>query len=1048
MKNLKNLEAFRAKVFGTGFRFFPPMRSAVRRFIQLLAVLPLLAVSGTLWGQVQTYRHFDERDGLPQSQVSCLLEDNQGFLWAGTSEGVARLGASGFQAFGAAQGLKALDVSALVQDREGAIWVAGFENGIDRLRGSRIAHFGEAQGLAEPSVFCLFEDGHGALYAGTRTGLFRRRGDRFEAVDLPGGWARQPIFAIAEDPRGGLWLGSSANRLGLWDGRSLRPATLPEPMKSRFRGLQTDASGRVWALCADALYRMDGDGVWRRDPLPGFKGKARLRSFLVSAKGELLLSMDVDGAYLRGPGGEGRTLTYLDGIPRDGVAALLRDSRGNLWIGTDGAGLLAEAVPGLLGMDRDPRTGVGLGMGTVVSFALDGPDRMLLGSSSGLHLWERGRGIVGRWNSDLGVVWSLAPRRAGGFWAATLKGIVSWDAGRVAPGPRELERVAVSSLLVKGERLWAATFERGLVEMDLQGRVLASYPAPAEVGEPAIVGLVSWEDGLLVATRYGVYRFQGGAYRPVLRDSPVGTSSISCFCVGDRGALWVGTASGGAFEFPRGLSGPCVPYGEAEARIHGRVGWISQLDGGDVAVGHARGITILRAAPGGARRVLQITRNQGLLSNETSDSAVIRDAGGRLWIGMVGGFCILEGTAGLSGEALPAPRFLEVSAGAASACLPSGTVALPPNPETLTLSFDVARPLLAEAPAYQVWVDGRWRDVESGSNRFQIARLGPGTYPVRVRATTGLGWSESDTVIIRVRAAWYQTYLARGLLLLSSLALAAHLISLRMKSMRRRARELESKVAERTRELTLRNRSLERLHHQLKRSFEGRIQLMNTISHDLRSPLTTILLTVELLEERGELSEKGLAALRVLGSEAQRVERLLRTLLDGARAESVAEGLHFRLCRPGEVLEGMADTLRFKAESLELGSGIRRDGAEGGRWILADVEALQQVLFNLVENALKFTEPPGEVGIRSRIEEARWILEVWDTGRGIEPEKVATLFRPFQQAREVDATRGWGLGLSICQVLVAAHDGTIDVESSPGKGSVFRVVLPLVVDGP
>lgn len=1025
------------------------MRSVLLRFMPILALLGSLAGSGVLWGQVQTFRRFDDRDGLPQSQVACLLEDRQGFLWAGTSAGVARLGASGFQAFGAAQGLKALDVADLLQDREGSLWVAGYEGGLDRIRGSRVDHFGEAQGLGVSTVYCLFEDAGGTLFAGTRAGLYRRRGDRFEAVDLPDGWAQQPIFCMSPDPAGGLWLGSSANRLGRWDGRMLLPAVLPERMVSRFRRLQTDASGRVWALSADALYRLGEDLSWHRDPLPGFHGKARFITFSLTPQGELLLSMDVDGAYLRSPGGESRVITYLDGVPREGVSAMLRDSRGDLWIGTDGAGLLAEAVPGLLGLDRDPRTGVGLGMGTVLAFAEDGTDRMLIGSSSGLQLWQRGRGIVGRWDSQQGVkgntVWALEKRGAGGFWVATLKGLAAWDRGRILPGPKDLDNVAVSGLLAKGDRLWAATFERGLVEMDLQGRVLASHPAPAEVGEPAILGLASWEDGILVATRFGVYHFRDGVYRPVLRSTPVGTATISCLFVGPQGDLWVGTASNGAFGFPRGLGGPCEAYGEAQARIRGRVGWIAQLGSGDVVVGHARGLTVLRAGAGG-RRALQISRNQGLLSNETSDSAVIRDHLGRLWIGMAGGFCILDAASDLPDPRPSQPRILEVDAGGESYALPGRGVVLPPHPGALTLRFDVPKPLLAEPPAYQVWVEGAWRDVAPGSSLYQIASLRPGTYPVRVRAATGQGWAESDTVMIRIRAAWYQTDLAKAFYILAAGLLAAHLINVRLKHMHRRARDLEAKVLERTRELTLRNRSLERLHHQLKRSLEGRIQLMNAISHDLRSPLTTILLSVDLLEEREELSEKSHSALRVLSREAQRVERLLKNLLDGARAENVAEGLRFRLCRPGEVLEGLADTLQVKAEARDLEARFERGKGEDACWILADAEAMQQVLFNLVENALKFTEPPGVVGIRSRLEGPSWVLEVWDTGRGIEPGQVAALFKPFQQSRDADAKEGWGLGLSICQVLVTAHEGAIQVESKPGMGSVFRVTLPLVAE--
>lgn len=1015
------------------------------RVLRSLALVALLGVGLALPGQVQTYRRFDDRDGLPQSQVTSILEDRDGFLWVGTSEGVARLGAAGFQTFGSKQGLKALDVMALLEDREGGIWVGGQEDGVDRILGGRVTHYGEERGMSVSPVYCLYQDPAGTVYAGTRLGLFRHQGGRFEPVPLPGDWRQAGIFAIAGDPGGGLWLASLKNRLGLWDGRAVTPAVLPAPMKDRFRQLAYDAQGSLWALSGDMLLRRDASGRWTRDPLPGLNQQSRFRRFQVTPKGELLLALDTDGLYLRDASGRARVLTYLDGLPREGIASAFRDRRGDLWLGTDGAGLLAQAVPGLLSLDRNLQTGIGLGLGTVLCFQDDGPDRMFIGSTSGLHLWERGKGVTATWDQTRGLpsneVWSLAPREGGGVWVATLKGLVRWEGGRILKGPKEVASGFVAGLVSMEGRLWVCTFERGLVEMDPSGRFIADHPAPQEVGEPAILSAIPYRGGLLTATRAGCWLFKDGRYTPVLRNTPVGTRSISCLWVGPQGDLWVGTGSDGIVGFPKGENGPCEVYGESNARIHGRVSWIAGLPGGVIAVGHARGLSLLRPGPAG-RTVAQITRNLGLLSNETSDSAVYQDRQGRLWVGMVGGVCILDGRTELPEAGLPRPHILEAAAGDLAFGHPE-SIELPSHPGPLTLRFDAPLPLAPERPSYQVWLDGSWRPVESSFPLFQLARLGPGHLTLKVRGSDGLSWSESEELHVHVRPAWYQTVPAIAAFILGGAAVLAAVFQVRVRAIRRRARELEAKVAARTEELTLRNRSLERLHHQLKRSLEGRIQLMNTITHDLRSPLTTILLSVDRLEDTEALSTHAHAALKVVSSEAQRVERLLKQLLDGARNESLTDGLHFRICHPGEILEGLSETLRMKAEARELAARLDLDPAEGA-WVLADAEAMQQVVFNLIENALKFTPAPGEIGIRTRMERPHWVLEVWDTGRGIEPELLAELFKPFAQARAGDASAGWGLGLSICRTLVEAHEGSIDVESGPGRGSVFRVRLPLV----
>jgi len=267
----------------------------------------------------------------------------------------------------------------------------------------------------------------------------------------------------------------------------------------------------------------------------------------------------------------------------------------------------------------------------------------------------------------------------------------------------------------------------------------------------------------------------------------------------------------------------------------------------------------------------------------------------------------------------------------------------------------------------------------------------------------------------------------------------------RLRRQKHYADELEAKVEDRTQALALRNKALERLHHQLQKSLEGRIQLMNTVIHDLRSPLTSILVTVDRLRAAGIGGEQQEKALTLIERESHRLEQILAKLLDQSRTENIGDSLTLRLCRPSEILQGLADTVRARAEAKDLSADLDLDPASDHVWILADTTALQQVLFNLIENALKFTDPPGIVGIRSRVEPEHFCLEVWDTGRGIETGKLEAIFRPFEQVRDEDSSAGWGLGLSICTAMVKAHQGRIELESELGKGATFRVIIPLVM---
>ncbi len=1016
----------------------------------------LLVLSGWsaafLSAQPLAFRRFDDRDGLPQSQVRALLEDRDGFIWMGTVEGLARLGASGFHPYRAQDGLLPTQVNCLMQDRRGSIWVGGQESGVAEIRGSRIRNFGDAEGLKVTTIFSLLERGNGDILAGARQGLFRKRGDHFERVELPDPYKYLPIYALAEDAEGWLWMGSRKGTLFRWDGKRVEAAVLPPSLAEK--GVQTltrDPEGRLWALYPEALLRQDSKGAWVPHPLPPLVGRPLFNSLSFSPDGEMLLAMRADGLLSLDRQGRSRMWTYRDGLPRSGVEVALRDRRGVLWIGSDGEDALAQAIPGLRVLHTDPETGAGLGLGSFASFLELPGGQVLLGGSRGLALWQEGRGIAGRWQSAPGStvfeVWGLVAHPQGGVWVGATKGLFRWKDGRIEPGTPRLKNISVGSLLLHGGRLWVGTLGEGLAELSPEGRFIAFHALPQEIGKGFVSKVLPWDGptgaGLLIATQVGLYTFRLEGGRGVFQRAFAGTpvqppTDIATMYREPSGQLWVSTKEG-LFGFPEGKP---LGWTHPEVGIQGTPNWICRLPSGPLAVGHAGGVSLVSE-----NSVVQLTKNRGLLSDETTSDAVMLDSRGRLWIGMKEGVSILDTRQPLKAVPLPRPKVMEVAWGSGSSWLPE-RVELPPRPGTLDVLFDTGLPAAPVVPRYQVMIEGLdrdWRGVDANATSIQVAQVGPGNYRFRLRATLdGRDWVESDPLPIRVRPAWYQWAAARGLFILLGAGILALLVYWRLRLLQQRAHLLEAKVEERTETLALRNRSLERLHHQLKQSLESRVQLMRTVSHDLRSPLTSIMLSVDRLREvdDGQSSE---AKLNVLDREARRMEAIIRGLLDQAKSESFTDSLSQRLCRPSEVMEGLADTLQMKAESHGLSTQLDLDPRADGVWILADTTALQQVLFNLIENALKFTDAPGTVGIRSRLGEETWALEVWDTGRGIDALLLEDIFQAFLQAQEGDERKGWGLGLSICKTLVEAHSGRIEVTSEVGKGSTFRVILPLVM---
>jgi signal transduction histidine kinase len=239
------------------------------------------------------------------------------------------------------------------------------------------------------------------------------------------------------------------------------------------------------------------------------------------------------------------------------------------------------------------------------------------------------------------------------------------------------------------------------------------------------------------------------------------------------------------------------------------------------------------------------------------------------------------------------------------------------------------------------------------------------------------------------------------------------------------------------------NRALEHAHQQIKRSLESRLRLLDMVTHDLRSPLTTILLTLDRLRELVPSASVNL--LDVMEREANRIETLVRNLLDQSRSEALLQSLKLVPTVPAEVTEGFEDVLRLKAGAKGIAFHLEVSPDAERAHILADAATLHQVMLNLFENALKFTPTGGQVGIRSSVDRPAglWRLEVWDTGRGLDASKIQELLQPFRQNQAWDSVQGWGLGLSICQNIIDAHRGELRIDSEPGRGARFRVELPL-----
>jgi PAS domain S-box-containing protein len=231
-----------------------------------------------------------------------------------------------------------------------------------------------------------------------------------------------------------------------------------------------------------------------------------------------------------------------------------------------------------------------------------------------------------------------------------------------------------------------------------------------------------------------------------------------------------------------------------------------------------------------------------------------------------------------------------------------------------------------------------------------------------------------------------------------------------------------------------------RLFHEAQQATRARDDVLAVVAHDLRNPLNTVTMAIGLMLENTPVERtQERRQVEIVRRAADRMNRMIQDLLDVKRMESGRLAIDLRPEDVDVIINDMIEMLR----PLAVGSSIALEASvpEGLPPVLADSARIQQVLSNLVGNAVKFTPRDGRITVCAEQIEGEIRFGVIDTGPGIPPEQVPHIFGQFWQASPSDR-RGIGLGLAIAKGIVEAHKGTIWVESQVGTGSTFYFTLP------
>ncbi len=998
------------------------------------------------------FRRYETSDGLPSSTVYAVAQDHDGFMWFAAGANLVRFDGVAFQTFSHhaddPTSLPEGIVYSLFVDRDNRLWVSGQGSGLSRYDAEYkgFTHWGhdatDSRSLSSDKVWAAAQTANGDLWVATDAGLDRLLpgGKHFEHLANPLATADAPGFgsvrALLAEADGKLWIGSSRGlfvreadgsvhrvtvdsrlaALKVWriegGGDDVRVAVrggllrvgadrvarlvAPEQIPSIDVYSSTlDQAGHLWIATRNGLYLDDGRRIHEISGQPLLLGSLPAQQVwqsLCDREGGLWFVMGDGGiAYLAPGWNEFTRFTHIpddaDSLRDSAATAVLADADGKLWVG--GRGLV----------DRlDPATGhvqhVVSGLhGDVLDMVEDAAQRLWIVSEGNVYRYAAGKLA----QVDLGPARATHPRRLtagpdGKMYLVSMRdGLFRIDADTLVVEPTPLAPTGETGFLAN--RLGAGSTLDWYVYDDKLLRWNAARAAFDAVdglvaGSP-VFALDRTVDGFWAARNDGLEHYHVDGRR-VVRDKvlPIPASwppmMLIAMHVDQRGRFWL-FCKNGLWRFDPDSN---------QLRTFGlRNGLVNSEVRGDSPT-HTRDGTIYAASLGGvfgfqpdraptraARPLLVVT------------AASVRREGHIRALSTDVDLLHLDW----------ADRELRVEARLSSYTDPS-----------------------VNRYRFRLYgFDSNWVDTGNHGER-EFAGLGAGDYTLAVSAAGADGqWS---TLARPLRISVETPPWLRWWAWVMYVFLVALLVGSVLQAWRRR--------------LAARHhvQMLEQQRQMAETASAAKTQFLATLSHEIRTPMTGVMGMAELLLGTA-LTPAQRDYTRTMQRSGGMLLKLLNDALDLARIEAGRLELEPAPFSPRELLDEVMELERGLAQI----KGIRLElkvADDFPAWVVGDPLRIKQVLLNLANNALKFTEQ-GSVTLSAQRVAEGVLFSISDTGPGIPEASRTRMFQRFEQAAGPQRSAGSGLGLAICRELVSMMDGSIELESRVGGGSTFRVRLPL-----
>lgn len=1116
---------------------YQQVRLGTLLFVALLPALltPLQAAASQLSPLTTRFSRLDVEHGLSQATVTALAQDNQGYIWIGTQNGLNRYDGFGVKVFqpvnNTSSGLKDNFVTSLAVDSQGLLWI-GTLKGLNRYNPRKSSFESIATSAGQPGsdevILSLHLDQQQQLWAGTERGVAlwhdKTQSLRYWPDSLAASPAvqQQNITAITTDSSGYLWLGTPGGLacFNIQTGANVDISSFPYPQDA-VMSLLFDRNGRLWVgLEQHGLIMRDSNSQsWQQIPLSAFSNGAasrEIRSIAMDKQGDIwvgsqhgLIQLQLLHGQWQQVSGYYKQRHNPASLGGGKVAAIIESDDQSLWVGTWNGGvsrlhrannLFASITPDLelMAPARNPAT---------ITLATTNGS-LWAGTADGLFNYDLDNSrftSVGDPMASLTYYSSMLLDNAILFGHTNGLRWLNPATGQYQDLqlPAEARLGPVRRIWQTGQHLWLGIDQYGLVITDpaLQ-RVVARYEFRRAItfirpiaNDYILVGSydgLSWFDAKTTEFLYS--HPLGMVDEQPLRALP---AAPMAYAETPDGRRWIASNGAGLFELLQ--NGPQLEpssihfkhYGSRDGLASGQLKAMQLDTAGNIWLSTDFGISVFIPATAQFRN---FGPRHGTLRRDYINASSIRLSDGSIVFGGMDGFTLFQPDNVLSYQAAaPATphiqaikvnnNTLQADTGLAEAALAkvlfhSQKLSVPAvGSRSLSVEFSTREFIETNKVMFQYRLDPLTPDwiTQDASNRAaSFERLPPGTYQFRLRAgLSGTPWSEESQLTVQVLPLWWETWLARLLLVASVFVviLLAHVV--RLKQLRKRQQQLARLVEARTEEVNERNIALEESKNKAEQTLQQLAttmqelvrtekmaalgQLVAGVAHEVNTPLGVALTANSVVSEESRLLIQKLAAGNI---RRQELDTFLQKLSQACRlldsnlhraAQLVANFKQVSVDRTNdnqrqfnlalyltELLESLSLMWRSQniAISVNCPDDIVMESYPG---------TIGQVITNFSQNAVIHGFKDGKGGkitIDCSVQGSQVEIIFADNGAGIESGIIERIFDPFYTTNRHQG--GTGLGLHIVYNLITQKlGGSISVSSRPGAGTRFTLLLPL-----